>query len=281
MNCVDYAINRVMNSDIDEYLLKLAFESPNANFAGNWYNLVNQSTVSQGIREKVIFRTVLPASNVNGGKTEYIDLSGADIRDRGNAVIEVNVPDTLTGGRKIISVAEIYLGSMNSATGMLGVGLNENTSCGQGSLSDMTQGLIDSLSPSRSMPVTYTNIHMTGNNCFAIFGINSGAFSMTAKCLLEFDGGLSSISPRHYDNFAELVELAVKAYIYRVCKRPVAEAVMRSGVPIDGIRDDVSEYRDAWTQYKEYFDQVWKKCMAYSDRQRVHSSVQAATPRRM
>lgn len=281
MNCVDYAINRVTNCDIDDYLLKLAFESPNGNYLGNWYDLVNQTTVEQGIREKVIFRVVLPACNVNGGKTEYIDLAGSDIRDLGNGVVEVNVPEVVTGGRKIITVSEVYMGSMASATGMLGVGVSDPQTCGQGVLHDSLSGMLDSISSNRSMPLTYTNIHMTGNNCFAIFGINNGTTSLSAKMLLEYDTALSSIHPRHYDNFAELVELAVKAHIYRTCKRPVGEAVIRSGVPLDSIRDDVMDYRDAWTQYKEYFNETWIKCMAYSDRQRVQSGIRAMVPTRV
>lgn len=281
MNACDYAINRVMSSDIDDYLLKLAFESPNSNFSGNWYNLVNQTTVPQGIREKVIHRTVLPGCNVIGGKTEFIDLSSSQMRDLGNGCVEVNVNDIVTGGRKIIGVIEVYLGSMTSATGMLGMGVNENALCGQGTVNDMTQGLIDGLTSNRSMPITYTNIHMTGNNCFVIFGLNSGTYSMSAKVILEYDEGMSSIHPRHYDYFAELVELAVKAYIYRSCKRPTQEAVIRSGVPLDSIKDDILEYRDAWKEYKEYFATTWTKCMTYSDQQRVYDGVRRATPRRM
>jgi hypothetical protein len=281
MSCVDYAINRVMNSDIDDYLLKLAFEKPNGNFAGNWYNMVNHTTVEQGIREKVLHRTVLPACNVNGGKTELIDFSGAQIRDLGNGCVEVNVPDILTGGRKIISVTEVYLGSMTSSTGMLGMSMNSNAMCGQGSVTDMTQGLIDSLSPSRSMPITYNNIHMTGNNCFVIYGLNSGTFSMTGKCILEFDEGMSSISTRQYEHFAKLVGFAVKAYIYRACRRPTQEAILRSGVPLDDIKDDINEYRDAWTSYEEFLTGEWTKRMAYSDRQRVNDSVRRSVPRRM
>lgn len=281
MNAVDYAINRVMGADLDEYLLKLAFENPNTNYMGNWYNVASPTSVQQGIREQVIFRTVLPACNVGGGKTEFIDLSGSQMMDKGNGCVEVNVPDVYTGGRKIISVNEVYLGSMTSATGMLGMSLNDGASCGQGSISDMMQGMIDGLSPSRSMPITYTNVHMTGNNCFVIFGLNSGTFSMTAKCILEYDEGLSSIHPRHYDYFAELVELAVKAYIYRKCRRPTQEAVIRSGVPIEAIKDDIDELRDSWTQYKEYFDTTWKKCMAYSDTQLKVDATRMSVPRRM
>jgi hypothetical protein len=281
MSACDYAINRVMNSDIDDYLLKLAFESPNANFAGNWYNYVNQTTVEQGIRERILHRLVLPACNVNGGKTEFVDLTGSQMRNLGNGCVEVNVPDILTGGRKIISVTEVYLGSMTSSAGMLGMSVSPNDLCGQGSVTDMTNSLIGAMSPSRSMPVTYNNVHMTGNNCFVIFGMNAGTYSMSAKCILEFDEGMSSISTRHWENFAKLVELATKAYIYRSCKRPAQEAVMRSGIPLEGIRDDIMEYRDSWKEYEEYLTTTWTKCMAYSDRQRVTDAVRRSTTRRM
>ena len=280
-NPIDYAINRAMAADIDEYLLKLAFENPNANYNGNWYNIQGATTIQQGIREQVIFRTILPACSMNGGKTEFVDLSGAKMMDKGNGCVEVNVPDIATGGRKIVSVNEVYLGSMTSATGMLGMGMNDGTDCGQGAISDMMQGLIDGLTPSRSMPHTYTNVHMTGNNSFVIFGLNSGTFSMTAKCILEYDQGMSSIHPRHYEQFAELVELAVKAHVYRKCRRPAQEAVIRSGVPLQSITDDIEKFSDAWVQYKEFFGDQWARCMAWSDRQLVQDSVRMSVPRRM
>ncbi|HFT2124445.1 hypothetical protein [Pseudomonas phage IR-QUMS-PaBa1-GHS-2021] len=281
MNPVDHAINRVVSgSDIDEYLLKLAFETPNANYAGNWYNLVNQTTVEQGIREKVIHRIVLPECNVAGGKTELLDLGGSMIRDRGNGCVEVNVPEATTRGAKIISVTEVYLGSMSSAVGQLGAGVNENTMCGSGVLNDMMDGLLGGLSSNRSMPVTFTNVHMTGNNCFVIFGLNAGTYSMSAKVIMEYDEGMSSIHPRHYRQFAELVELAVKAYIYKTCRRPTQEAVYRSGVPLDAIRDDIQAYSDAWTQYKEYFKNTWINCMTWSDKQARIEAIRMATPRR-
>jgi len=282
MNCVDYAINRVVGgSEIDQYLLELAFKNPNANYAGNWFNLVNQTTVEQGIREKVIWRTVLPACNVGGGKTEFIDLSGARTQDLGNMCIEVNVPDNVTGGRKIVSVTEVYLGSMQSATGMLGMAMNENANCGQGTMTDALQGMIDGVTSNRQFPITYTNIHMKGNNCFVLFGVPAGTYQLSGKVVLEYDEALSSISPRHYEYFAELVELAVKTYIFKVCRRPTAEAVKRSGMALDSIKDDVAEYRDAWTQYKEYLNTTWRRCMAYSDRQLVVDTISATVPRRL
>jgi hypothetical protein len=282
MSCVNYAINRLHGSNIDEYLLKLAFEqNPNRNWSGNWYNTVNQTTVDQGILDKVIHRIVLPACNTRGGKTEYIDLSGSKIRDLGNGCIEINVPDIVTGGRKIISVAEVYLGSMTSATGMLGIGINDGATCGQGVVSDMTQSLMDGLSPNRNFPITYTNIHMTGHNSFVIFGLNSGVMSMSAKMTMEYDEGLSNINERHWEQFADLVELAVKAYIYRTCRRPTSEAIQRSGVPLDDIRDDINDFKDAWDEYKRFLKEDWTRCMAWNDRINVNNNVRMAVPRRI
>ena len=122
---------------------------------------------------------------------------------------------------------------------------------------------------------------MTGNNSFVIFGLNSGTFSMTAKCVLEYDEGMSSIHPHHYEQFAELVELAVKNHIFRKCKRPTAEAIIRSGVALTDIKDDIEQYRDAWASYKEYFGDTWARCMSWSDRELKQEMVRMSIPRRM
>lgn len=281
MNCVEYAINTIVNADIPDYLLKLGFENANANFNGNWFGVLNESTVEHGIRDQVLHKVVLPKCNVNGGQTEYIDLSGARMRDLGNGCIEVNCPMIFTGGRRITSVIEVYLGSMTSSTGMLTAGMNAGDACGQGSVSDMMSGLVDGLSPSRSFPPVYTNVRMTGVNTFVIFGMNSGTFSMTAKCYLEYDAGLSAIVPRHFDVFAKCALLATKAYLFRTCRYPVAEAVIRSGVTLDAIKDDIDEYRDAYNQFNETFETEFIKRMAYSDKAGKVNSVRMAVPRRM
>lgn len=280
-NCCDFAINHVMQSDIDEYMLKLAFENPNRNFLGNYYGSVNHTTIAQGIRERVLHGFVLPACNVTGGKTEHIDLSSSIMRDLGNGNVEVSVPDVITGGRHIVSVVEVYLGSMASASGMLGYAVNDASTCGMGTESDMMQGLIDGLSSNRSMPITYTNIHMTGNNTFVIFGLTAGITSMSAKVVLEYDDGMSSIHPRHFIHFADLVLLATKSYIYRTCRRPTDEAVQRSGVPLESIKDDINEYKDAFKDYMDFFKNDWTRYMAHSDAERVYSSVRMSVPRRM
>ena len=281
MNAIDYALNTIQNSDISDYVLQLAFVNPNVNILGNnWYNYVNQTTIEQGIREKVIHRTVLPDCKLNGGTTEFIDLTGSRMRDLGNGYIEVNVPDWLTGGRKIAQVVEVYLGSMTSSTGMLGLGVAQSDNCGQGSVTDLTQGLIDSLSSNSNIPPTFTNVQMTGNNSFVIANLNSGAFSMTAKCILEYDDFLTSLNPRSLRYFGTLCNWATKAFIFRTCRHPTSEAIKRSGVNVDTLKDEIDEFRDAWQNYVEYRDGTWIKVMTYSDTQQVVDSIRMSTIRR-
>jgi hypothetical protein len=122
---------------------------------------------------------------------------------------------------------------------------------------------------------------MTGNNVFVIFGINMGTFNMSAKVIMEYDEAMSSIHPHHYLQFAELVELGVKAFLYRKLKSPVNEAAVKMGVALSDIKDDIAEYKDAWSSYKDYFKNVWTPCMTWSDKQNVHDAQRMGIARRM
>ncbi len=280
MNCVDYAINEIVNGgNIPTYLLELAFQNPNSNLWGNWYAQYGVSSTQQGLREKVIHAVVLPRCNAQGGVTERLDLTGSRIEDLGQGNIGVNVPDFLTGGRKIVSITKVYQGSMYSSSGQATV-LAGMDSCGQGAISDMANSLVQSLQSNRNIPQTYANITAVGNNSFIIHGAPIGLFSLTAECILEYDNGMSTIHPRLYPIFSELVSLATKAHIYKTCRYPADEAVVRSGVPIDAIRDDIASYADAWSQYQELFQSKFIKAMAYSDPQRKFNAITAMTPSR-
>jgi len=280
-SAVDYAINEVMNADIDDYLFNLAFtDKPNRHWSGNWFDMVGQTTVPQGIREKVIHRTVLPACSMAGGKTDFIDLTGSSYRDRGNGCIEVSVPDSVTRGAKIVSVTEVYLGSMASATGGFYGGLANDDLCGNGVVNEMTGTLLSSMQGNSKMPVTFTDCPMTGNNMFAINGLNKGNYSLTARVILEYDAGMSSISPRHFDEFAELVLWATKAFIYRNCRRPSQEGIMRAGISMDMLSNDLDKFSDAYQTYKDKFKE-FKSCLTNSDRTLRRDAIHQQVTRRM
>lgn len=281
MNCVDYAINEVVEGgDISSYVLELAFANPNQNVVDNWLQDPLNYSVEQGLRERVIHGVVLKRCNIQGGITELLDLTGSSIIDLGQSKLQVQVPDFITGGRKIVSVAEVYQGSIGASSGVLSMAA-QNVGCGEGTLNDMMAGMVNGMRSNRSIPQTFTNIQVVGNNTFIIHNCPAGIFSMTARVILESDDNLSHINPRAYPYFAHLVELATKAHIYKHVRNKINEGVVRGGVNIDSVRDEVYGYQDAWKDYNEYFENEWLKYMSYSDVNRKAEAIRKSVPRRM
>lgn len=280
MSCTDYAINEVVNGgDISDYVLELAFTNPNQNISNNWYSVPNTVSVEQGIREKVIHATVLPRCNIQGGVTETIDLTGSQITHLGQNKAQVQVPDFLTGGRKIISVPEVYQGSINSSAGITPFN-SSGVACGEGTMNHQLAGFIQGLRSNNSMPQTFTNNQVLGNNVFIIHGCPPGMFSLTARVLLESDDSMNHINPAAYPYFAILVNLAVKAYIYKNVRNRINEGVLKGGVNVDSIKDEVYGYSDAWKEYQDYFEEQWIKYMKYSDKDRKFRSINNQIQRR-
>lgn len=282
MNPVDFSIQNLISgvNDIPEYLLKLAFDNPNNSYGSVWSPVNTEYSIEQGIREKVILKMVAPLVNVIGGNTEILDLSSARITNMQGGHIHVNVPDFLTGGRKIISVIEVYPGNLNRA-----IASGYNMTSGNGScdtagqvgntLNRLMVGLDDS-----NVQRSFTSFTMTGNNSFLIRDAGAAMFNMIAKVVLAYDEHFSVIPPKMYDKFYELVELATKAYIYKTCRRGVQEAVSRYGVSVDDVRDDVERYADSAREFKEFFNEELKKHLAYADPKGVSDSLKMMVPRK-
>lgn len=280
MNPVDFSIDYVVNgaNDISEYLLKLAFENPNNGYGSIWGPISNEFTIEQGIREKVILKMVAPMLQLAGGTTEIIDLSSAHINNLQGGIIHVNVPDFLTGGRRILEVIEVYPGNINRAI-TNGYNFTGNAVCGASQVNNSLNRLINGLDDG-NVQRTFTSFTMVGNNSFLIRDAGSAMFNMLAKVVLSHDENFSVVPIKMYDKFYELVELATKAYIYKKCKRGMQEAVSRHGVTMDDLQDDIQGYSDAAQQFKEFYETQMKKYMAYADPKGKADQIKMMTPRK-
>ncbi|QDB70426.1 hypothetical protein CF8_0013 [Aeromonas phage CF8] len=281
MNMVDFCISYVVEgtSDISDYLLKLAFDNPNNGTGFVWGDQNTEYSIEQGIREKVIAKMINPLFNAASGNTEIIDLSGAHIKSLSGGTIHVNVPDFLTGGRKILSVLEVYPGNINRAVAA-GYNFSSYETCnGGGEMGNAMNRLMQGLDNGQVQRV-YTHFTMVGNNTFLIRDAGSAMFNMVAKVVLSYDEHFSTIPPKSYFQMAKLVELGVKAYIYKTCRRGMQEAVARFGVSIDEIREEVNEYRDAGVQFREFFEEEIQRYLAYADPKGVSDSLRMLVPRR-
>ncbi|EBY9763855.1 hypothetical protein D5W64_12150 [Salmonella enterica subsp. enterica serovar Saintpaul] len=280
MNPVDFSIEYVINgpTDISEYLLKLAFDNPNNGYGSIWAPVNSEFTVEQGIREKVILKMVAPLLNVAGGTTEIIDLTGAHIENLQGGIIAVNVPDFMTGGRRILQVIEVYPGNINRAINN-GYNFNNYASCGNSMMNNSMNRLINGLNDGQ-VQRSFTSFTITGNNSFIIRDAGSAMFNMVAKVMLSYDDHFSVIPPKMYDKFAELVELGVKAYIYKTCRRGMQEAVSRFGVTVEDVQDDIQGYADAHREFKDFYNDQMKKYLAYADPKGKSDSIKMTMPRK-
>jgi hypothetical protein len=279
-NPVDFAIDYVINgpTDITEYLLKLAFYNPNNGYGPIWSPVNDSFSVEQGIREKVINKMVAPLLKVAGGQTEVIDLSGAQIENLAGGVIWVQVPDFLTGGRRIIEVIEVYPGNINSAIAN-GYNFGSIAACGSSAMNNSMNRLLSGLTDS-NVTRSFNSFTMVGPNSFIIRDAGSAMFNMIAKVILSYDENFSGVPVKMYDKFAELVELGTKAYIYKTCRRGMQEAVSRFGVTVDDVQDDIQGYSDAHQQFKEFYNEKMKKYMAYADAKGKTDQLKMIVPRK-
>lgn len=280
MSAVDFAIEYVQSgpTDISPYMLELAFHNPNNGYGSVWQPVNSEFSIDQGIREKVIMKMCAPLMNVAGGTTEVVDLSYARIENLTGGVIAVNVPDFLTGGRRIMQVIEVYPGNINRAI-MNGNNFAGAATCGVGQMNNALSRLINGLDDG-NVQRTFTNITMTGNNSFIIRDAGSALFNMIAKVVLSFDDHFTSLHPKSHDKFAEWVELGVKAYIYRNCRRGMQEAVARFGVTVDELQDEIQGYADSGKEFRDMYYSEMKKLLAYSDPKGKADTLKFLVPRK-
>ena len=262
MSVIDFAINYIQDgpSDISPYMLKLAFENPNNGYGSVWQPVNTEFSIDQGIREKVIMKMCAPLMNVAGGTTEVIDLSYARIENLAGGVIAVNVPDFLTGGRRIMQVIEVYPGNINRAI-MNGNNFSGPAQCGVGQMNNALSRVLNGLDDG-NVQRTFTNITPTGKNSFIIRDAGSALFNMIAKVVLSFDDHFTSLHPKSFDKFADWIELGTKAYIYKNCRRGMQEAVSRFGVTVEELQDEIQQYADSGKEFKDMYYNEMKKILS-------------------
>lgn len=280
MNPVDFSIDYVINgpTTITDYLLKLAFSNPNNGYNNIWGPMNDSFSIEQGIREKVVLKMVAPLLNVAGGTTEIIDLSGAHIENIPGGIIHVNVPDFLTGNRRILEVIEVYPGNITRAIAS-GYSFTGYASCGASDVNNGLNRLMNGLN-NGNVQRSFNSFTMVGNNSFLIRDAGSAMFNMIAKVILSYDDHFSVIPAKMYDKFAELVELGTKAYIYKTCRRGMQEAVSRFGVTVDDLQDDIQEFSSAAQEFKDFYNDHMKKYLAYADPKGKTDMLKMQVPRK-
>lgn len=282
MNAIEFALRDVCNGfDIPVEVLQAAFLESDKNLFHGQIRPVTPFSLNQAILEQVIHAKVLPECEVIGGTQHNIALRGARIEQSDPWTTVINIPDSLTMGRKIISVQNLYYGWPDTFMAAYNPGGSPTYASGvAGSGSQISQRLNTVVDSTSQMPeIQSTNIALTGHNTITIFETSLVTTQLTARVTLQFDEQLSTLNPRAYPDFAELVVLATKGMIHKKLWLKINEGVLVGGVELGAFRDEVDGYRDAKQSYKDQLKRM-KKIFGYSDKLRKHRILRAIVPKR-
>jgi hypothetical protein len=84
---------------------------------------------------------------------------------------------------------------------------------------------------------------------------------------------MSHIVNKALIDYAQLVILATKAYVYNNLVIPMDRGVIMNGVANNKMQEIIDSYSDANVQYDEYYQENWGKVTFMNDRRRMGNLV--------
>ena len=110
-----------------------------------------------------------------------------------------------------------------------------------------------------------SNVSIVGENTILIREGIRWVGNLILVCYLENDTEMNSLPPRAIITFAEIVELAVKAYIYNQTVVLMDRAQIYAGHELGAFREQIYNWSDAGQQFMEKIKTDWSKSMYLAD----------------
>jgi hypothetical protein len=224
-------------------------------------------SVDAQIESLVIRARVLQDCNLLGGVRATIPLEGLayDVIDK--LTVVMRIPKNMTQGRSIMSVQSVNYVDMASMAGYAGFGTGAFNGAQAARENTELNVLMTSLMAANDkIPVTFTSdVKLIAENTIMIKDGYRLAESGFLTCTLTNDENLANISPRSIPNFAQLVVLAVKSYIYNSLIIDVDVGQLQAGFQIGMFKTVLDGYSDSEEAYQDYLNNVWAKVAFMND----------------
>lgn len=238
----------------------------------SYYRPTLNSSIEDQIETLVVRPRVLVDCNLIGGEQVLVPLAGLQQERTLQYTTVINIPKSRTNGRSINSVLNVSFFNSASVSGYVGAGV-----MGMGSLSGGTgyNGMDNSAATALSasvvaaldkIPMTSTSkVQLIAENTILITdGINLPNESFL-RCVVANDENLAGLQMRSYRYFAQLVEYAVKAYIYNQLIIDIDAGELRYGQNLGVFKEIVASYSDANQNYADYMSTTMEKVLFMND----------------
>lgn len=255
MNPIQKAISDV-KSAIPREILERTFMKPDNVSLGQRQSFTPQS-LDFHIRSVVIEGNVLPDCNLVGGTEVTIPLVEVLPQWISDYNVLYRVPKHLTQNRSILRLIHLTFGDGGV------VGSQNLAAQGRSPLMDGAQGVLQAHLP---IPIISTaNMEIVGENTILVKDNVTMPGNPYLRCVIEGDTELNHLQPTSYRHFSKLVILATKRHIFNHMAVSLDQAALSGGMALGRIREIIDGYSDAYEQYEEYFDTVWRKVAVFND----------------
>jgi hypothetical protein len=227
------------------------------------------SSVEAQIENLVIRPRVLVDCNLISGQEAMIPLEGLIFERPYQYTTVITIPKNRTQNRRINSVRNVtffnaaaiggqYGGMAGATGGYMGLNAQDNTA---------------TVAVAAALMASYDKIPQTSTARVSLIAentilINDGLMIPTnsfLRCVIENDDQLSTLPLRSYRYFSNLVEYAVKAYIYNEVVVAMDKGEIFYGAELGIFKEIVSSYADANQNYQDYLKDKMESTLLMSD----------------
>lgn len=252
MSAIQTAIRHV-KSVIPKEVLEIAFGYINNN------RYKTTVSIDSRIKTTVIDEKVLPDCNIVGGVEVTIAMNGLTYEQLDTALYAYRIPKALTQGRSITSVLSVAFANLNAYQATANVAPSQQTDLVQGA----AVGYLQTLSPIPYM--SEARATLIGDNVVTVETQMVPGGNLYLRCIIENDYNMTNINRKSWLKFSELVEYAVKSWIYTNTIVSIDRAYVDGGADIGSIKDIIEGYSDAEQNYKDFLSKNWSSVSILND----------------
>lgn len=242
-----------LNFRIPPQILKMVFGGGRRSWGRQQKTIsIEEQVMALVIRPRVMVDTELTSSILVNIPIDKCDKERVE-----NNAWAVTVPKSLTDNRSIISVHEVQYASYNAMT------VNPPALQMRSSVFSNAERL---LAANETPPVASNHrVDIVGENVVLISEIPVLLPAMVLSCLLGTDETLSHLKPKYYNDFARLVEYAVKSYIYNTYVIELDYGEIEGGQAIGRVKEIIEGYSDMEELYQTYLEEQWQAKQVAND----------------
>lgn len=269
MNIITKAVQDVMY-EIPEEVLREVFVKSRNGFYGS------AESMESLIITKVVQPRVVPDASIAKGEHMTINLAGVKPKILDNYRSIYEIPHSLTGNKRIISTLSVSYAPYNGSLGSVGLAYGGVGPMYSRDVATAAQQMVEA---SSAVPnVSTSRVEIVGHNTIMIEDSQRFSDAFNLECYVVDDNYMSSIDPRDYEYFSQLVAFAVKSYIYRTMRIRMGRARIEGGSALSEFKEVVDEYADAETNYRTFLRTTWAKVAFMSNRNRYGRFIRSQVP---